>query len=116
MIAAINKIERHHSARHREILSVCCTLLFIHASDMVLNVHSNASYLSETKARSRAGTYMCMGTKIHGTRPNASILNLSVIVATIVDSAIAAEYAAVFMSLYQTLGELGYPQLATQIN
>ena len=26
-----------------------------HASDMVLYIHSDASYLSETKARSRAG-------------------------------------------------------------
>jgi hypothetical protein len=25
-----------------------------HASDMILNIHSNASYLSEAKARSRA--------------------------------------------------------------
>ena len=64
---------------------------------------------------------MCMGTELHGARPNAPVLYLSVIISTIVDSAIAAEYEAAFIaaqaatSLRLTLGELGYPQLATQI-
>ncbi len=31
------------------------------ASDMILNVHSDASYLSEPKARSRAGGYFFLG-------------------------------------------------------
>ena len=64
---------------------------------------------------------MCMGTELHGARPNAPVLYLSVIISTIVDSATAAEYAAAFIaaqaapSLRLTLGELGYNQLATQI-
>jgi hypothetical protein len=62
-----------------------------------------------------------MGTELHGARPNAPVLYLSVIISTIVDSATAAEYAAAFIaaqaatSLRLTLGELGYPQPATQI-
>jgi hypothetical protein len=32
-----------------------------HASDMILNIHSNASYLSEAKARSRACGHFFMG-------------------------------------------------------
>ena len=58
---------------------------------------------------------------MHGTRPNTPVLYLSVIISTIVDSATAAEYAAAFIaaqaatSLRITLGELGYPQPATQI-
>jgi hypothetical protein len=32
-----------------------------HASDMVMNIHSDASYLSETKAGSRACGYFFMG-------------------------------------------------------
>ena len=31
------------------------------ASDMILNIHSDASYLSATKARSRAGGYFFLG-------------------------------------------------------
>ena len=88
---------------------------------MKLNVHSGASYLSKTKARSRAGAFMCMGTELHGQRPNAPVLYLSVIISTVVDSATAAEYAAAFIAaqaataLRLTLAELGYPQAATQI-
>ncbi len=32
-----------------------------HASDMILNVHSDASYLSAPKARSRVGGYFFLG-------------------------------------------------------
>jgi hypothetical protein len=37
-------------------------ILTYHASDMVLAGHSNASYLSESKARSRAGGHFFMST------------------------------------------------------
>ena len=65
---------------------------------------------------------MCMGTELHGARPNAPVLYLSVFISTIVDSATAAEYAAAFIaaqaatSLRLTLNELGYNQLATRIS
>jgi hypothetical protein len=32
-----------------------------HSSDMMLHIHSDASYLSEDEAKSRAGGYFCMG-------------------------------------------------------
>ena len=32
-----------------------------HASNMVMNIHSNASYLSETKSRSQACSHFFMG-------------------------------------------------------
>ena len=32
-----------------------------HASDMILHIHSDASYLSEPKARSRVGGYFYLG-------------------------------------------------------
>jgi hypothetical protein len=38
-----------------------------HASDMILNIHSNASYLSEAKARSRAcGHFSWAGCHVMG--------------------------------------------------
>jgi hypothetical protein len=132
MITAINKIGSRQAGADVTILGDIerflqyasrwdSNVMRIHGSNMILNVHSDASYLSETKARSRAGAFMCMGTDMHGTRPNAPVLYLSVIISTIVDSATAAEYAAAFIaaqaatSLRITLGELGYPQPATQI-
>jgi len=132
MITAINKIGSRQAGADVSILPDIerffqyaarwhSNVMRIHASDMILNVHSDASYLSETKARSRAGAFMCMGTELHGARPNAPVLYLSVIISTIVDSATAAEYTAAFIaaqaatSLRLTLGELGYMQPATQI-
>ena len=35
-----------------------------HASDMILNIHSDASYLSETRARSKLAGYFFLGSKI----------------------------------------------------
>ena len=35
-----------------------------HASDMVLNIHSDASYLSEPRARSRLAGYLFLGSKL----------------------------------------------------
>jgi len=93
----------------------------VHASDMKLKTHSDASYLSETKARSRAGGFFFLGDCEPGATPNAPVAYLSTIITTVVDSAAAAEYAALFIcaqfatSLRLTLAELGYPQTATPI-
>ena len=35
-----------------------------HASDMILNTHSDASYLSETRSRSRPAGYCFLGSKV----------------------------------------------------
>jgi hypothetical protein len=40
-----------------------------HASDMILNVHSNVSYLSATKACSHAGGYFFIGSIPHNGDP-----------------------------------------------
>ena len=93
----------------------------IRASDMQLQVYSDASYLSESKSRSRAGGFMYLGKCGPGQVPNAPIVYLSTIISTVVDSAASAEYAALFInaqaatSIRQTLEELGYPQTATPI-
>ena len=87
----------------------------IRASEMQLQSHSDASYLSETKARSRAGGFFFLGQCEPGATPNAPVAYLSTIITTVVDSAAAAEYAALFIcaqfatSIRLTLAELGYP-------
>ena len=40
-----------------------------HASDMILNVHSDASYLSAPKARSCAGGHFFLGSLLHDGDP-----------------------------------------------
>ena len=64
---------------------------------------------------------MYLGQCKSGDIPNAPIAYLSTIISTVVDSATAAEYAALFInaqaatSIRQTLQELGYPQNPTEI-
>jgi hypothetical protein len=46
------------------------------ASDMVLAIHSNTSYLSEPKARSRAGGHMFMAGRDDISTNNGAVLNI----------------------------------------
>ena len=46
------------------------------ASDMVLTVHSDASYLNESKAQSRAGGHFFMSKDVSSTPNNGSVLNI----------------------------------------
>jgi hypothetical protein len=54
-----------------------------HASDMILHIHSDASYLSVSNARSRLGGLFFLGNKTpeQDTR-NVSILNVAAIIKT----------------------------------
>ena len=91
-----------------------------HASDMRLICHSDASYLSETEARSRAGGIMFLGTS-DDTIVNGAIDCISVIIHVTVSSAAEAEYGAAFIVAKeaevtrQTLQDLGYTQSSTPI-
>jgi hypothetical protein len=92
-------------------------------SDMRLIVHSDASYLSESESRSRAGG--CFFLSNNGdptTSPlNGTILCVSTILPTVCSSSHEAEYAALFINgqhaeqLRATLLDLGYPQSPTPI-
>jgi len=119
-----------------QLLNYCAThpdaTVRYHASDMQLHIHSDASYLSEAKARSRAG-----GTFFLSSRPkdptkapdpdseppphNGAIHTLSSIMQVVLSSATEAEFAALFFNakdgamLRTTLAEMGHPQPATTI-
>jgi hypothetical protein len=87
------------------------------ASDMKLAVHSDASYLSEPKARSRAGGHFFLTKKENDTHPdNGAVLNLAKIIKAVMSSAAEAELGALFINAKQaipirhTLEELGHPQ------
>jgi hypothetical protein len=99
-----------------------------HSSAMILNVHSDASYLSEPKARSRAGGLFFLSdqpTNLASTAPppplNGAVHINSNILRVVVASATEAEFGALFLNaqdatvLCTTLAELGHPQPATTI-
>ena len=99
------------------------------ASDMILWAHSDASYLSEPKARSRAGGFYYLSAKpqypITASQPappaNGAIATKCKILDHMISSASEAETGAGYynakqlLPLRQTLIELGHPQEATPL-
>jgi hypothetical protein len=99
------------------------------ASDMVLHVHSDGSYLSEPKACSRAGGHFflsdlsCSPHKQPKTTPtsNGPIYSLSRIICNVMGSAAEAEIASSYMNgqeaipIRTTLNEMGHPQPPTPV-
>ena len=89
---------------------------------MILNVHSDASYLSAPKARSRAGGYFFLGSLPRDGDPiklNGSIHITCTILKLVAASAAEAELGALFLNAQEakvlrlTLAELGHPQPPT---
>jgi hypothetical protein len=91
------------------------------ASDMVLAIHSDASYLSEPKARSRAGGHFFMSADDVDPPNNGAVLNVSKVIKAVMSSAAEAELGALFYSakiavpMRKTLEELGHPQPQTPV-
>jgi hypothetical protein len=119
-----------------QLLNYCATHpdaeVCFHASDMILHVHSDASYLSERHARSRAGGFFYLSSMPDNpniapsptsTPPplNGAILVHSSIMSTVLSSATEAEAGALFYNakeatvLRTTLTALGHPQPPTPI-
>ena len=91
------------------------------ASDMVLNLHSDASNLSETKAKSRAGGHFWLGNKNDKHFNNGALVTLSSVIKHVMSSASEAELAALFYNcktaipLRITLEEMGHKQPKTPV-
>jgi hypothetical protein len=105
-----------------KILNYCNThpetKIRYHASDMILHIHSDALYLSENEAKSRAGGFLYMGISNTTDKKltNEAILIISKVLKHVMSSAPEAEIGAVFINankgevLRTTLEELGHPQ------
>jgi hypothetical protein len=99
----------------------CCnthpeTKIRYHASDMILHIHSDASYLSENEAKRRAGVFFYMGSNNTTDKKlsNGAILIISKVLKHVMSSATEAEIGAVFINakegsvLRTRLEELGH--------
>jgi hypothetical protein len=73
-------------------------ILTYHGSEMVLAVHSDASYLNEPKARSRAGGHFFLSNNAEMPPNNGAILNLAHVIKNVMASATEAELAALFIN------------------
>jgi len=96
-----------------------------HASDIVLNMHSDASYLTAPKSRSRAGGNFFLGSIPKDKQPihlHGAILTLCTILKCVAASAAKAELGALFLNAQEakimalTLLEMGHPQPAIHIH
>jgi len=92
---------------------------------MIMNVHSDASYLSELDVRSRACGHFFMGWTPKDGNPiklNGAFFTLCAILCFVVASAVEAELGALFLNCKEgiifrlTLKELGHPQPKTPIH
>jgi len=89
------------------------------ASDMILAAHSDASYLSETKARSRAGGHFFLDSDIAYPNDNGAVLTIAQIIKTVMSSAAEAELGALYINCReaiparQLLEEMGHEQPPT---
>jgi hypothetical protein len=95
-----------------------------YASEMQLKIHSNASYLSEPRAKSRIGGYFFLGNINHSQCPslsNGPLMCQSTILKHVVSSFAEAKYGALFVNAKtgtvtrETLKETGHPQDATEL-
>jgi hypothetical protein len=96
-----------------------------HASDMILNVHSDASYLSAPKSRSQAGGYFFLGSLPCDGDPiklNGAIHITCTILKLVAASAAEAELGALFLNAQEAkvfqliLTKLSHPQPPTPIH
>jgi hypothetical protein len=110
-----------------DFLNYCATYpdatIRYQASDMILHSHSDAAYLTEPEARSRAGGHHYLGNHPATNHPihNGAILDISRILKMVVASAAEAEVGALYVNgqevtvLRITLDEMGHPQPPTPI-
>jgi hypothetical protein len=90
-------------------------------SDMILAVHSDASYLSEPKARSRAGGHFFMSENDKDPKDNGALHVVAKIIKQVMSSAAEAELGGLFINaktavpIRTTLEELGHKQPPTPI-
>ena len=91
-------------------------------SDMILKIHSDASYLSKRQGRSRAGGHFYLGNRDDITDPpNGPILNTMSILANIMSATSEAEAAALFTNMKEgviqhiALEEMQWPQPPTPL-
>ena len=115
--------------RVKQLLDYLATLpnakVRFHASKMVLNVHSDASYLSEPGAKSRAAGIYFMGDVPENGKPislNGNIFVVCGMLKFVAASAAEAELGALFINGKETkilrliLEEMGHPQPQTPVH
>jgi hypothetical protein len=89
--------------RYKQILNYAAThqdaIITYKKSDMALVVHSDASYLSEPKVRSRAGGHFFMSSNVDDPINNGAILNLAQLIKAFMSSAVDAKLGGLYINI-----------------
>jgi hypothetical protein len=111
--------------RVKQLLEYCASqeevVLTYHASNMVLALHSDAGYLNESKAQSRAGGHFFLSSDVHYPPSNGAVLTIAQIIDAVMSLAAEAELGALFINakeavhMHRILQEMGHPQPQTPI-
>jgi hypothetical protein len=94
-------------------------ILTYKSSNMVLVVHSDASYLNNPKAQSRAGGHFFLFLDTENPINNGAVLNIAQLIKAVTSSAAEAELGALYINAHkavpqrQTLAEMGHKQPPT---
>ena len=127
LMAALSAIGSRQTKGTKKVMEACHHLLDYlashpnaairyHSSDMILAFDTDASYLSEVNARSRAAAYYYMTRKGNRAFTNGAIDVLSTIIKHVMSSASEAETGALYYGCKRalpyrvTLEEMGHPQ------
>jgi hypothetical protein len=112
-------------ARTKQFLDYAAThpdaVLTYRASDMVLAIHSDASFLNEKRSRSRMGGHHFLSSNTPIPANNGAVLNLSNIIKAVMSSAAESELGGLFLNAKHAvpqrklLEEMGHPQPPTPI-
>ena len=84
-------------------------MITYHASDMVLECHSDASYLSEPGARSRAGGHFFLSSNVEMPSNNGAVFNISQIIRAVMMSAAESKIGEMYINAREVV-----PQRMTQ--
>jgi hypothetical protein len=91
------------------------------ASDMILAIHSDASYLNEEHARSRAGGHHFLSENVPYPADNGAIHNEASIIKAVMSSASEAKLGSLYLNarkgveIRHILKEMGHPQPPTPV-
>ena len=112
-------------ATANQLLNYCASqdeaVITYKASKMILNVHSDAGYLNEKKARSQVGGHFFLSDISESPPNNGAIHTNTSIIKAVMSSAAEAEMGALYLNakeaiyLRQILHEMGHTQTRTPI-
>ncbi len=80
-------------------------VLTYRASDMILVIHSDASYLNEANARSRAGGHHFLSKNVPCPANNRAIRNVAEIIKAVMSSVVESELGALYLNAQKGVEE-----------